>query len=111
MKLDFFVGNFYYKISIYNFNLITFFKISFIQSISAGESVSIQFIDGNETVLRGPTTIKMISQHAYPPMPMPVQVCSIFNFHYKNSFKNDDQQHFHSFSIIIIIIIIIIIAI
>ncbi|OTF71162.1 hypothetical protein BLA29_004083, partial [Euroglyphus maynei] len=51
-----------------------FFKISFNQSISAGESVSIQFIDGNETVLRGPTTIKMISQHAYPPMPMPVQV-------------------------------------
>ncbi|KPL97245.1 hypothetical protein QR98_0002480 [Sarcoptes scabiei] len=38
------------------------------------ESVSIQLYDGHETVLRGPTTIKMVSQQAYPPMPMPVQV-------------------------------------
>ncbi|KAJ6224872.1 hypothetical protein RDWZM_003417 [Blomia tropicalis] len=42
--------------------------------VNSGESVSIQFFDGNETILRGPTTIKMISQHSFPPMPMPVQV-------------------------------------
>lgn len=42
-----------------------------------GESVSIQYFDGNETVLRGPITIQMVSQHAYPPMPMPVQVSVI----------------------------------
>ena len=40
-----------------------------------------QYVDGNETVFRGPTTIKMISQRQLPPMPMPVQVfiSSLFN--------------------------------
>ncbi|XP_074594460.1 uncharacterized protein LOC141849854 [Brevipalpus obovatus] len=42
--------------------------------VDPGESVSIQLFDGTETVLRGPATVTMISQHAYPPVPMPVQV-------------------------------------
>ncbi|XP_054161557.1 putative uncharacterized protein DDB_G0288537 [Oppia nitens] len=42
--------------------------------VNPGESVSIQLFDGNETVLRGPATITMISQHTFPPIPMPVQV-------------------------------------
>ena len=42
--------------------------------MTTGESVSIQLFDGNETVLRGPATITMISQHTFPPVPMPVQV-------------------------------------
>ncbi|RWS15123.1 hypothetical protein B4U79_17241 [Dinothrombium tinctorium] len=42
--------------------------------VNPGESVSIQLFDGNETLLRGPATITMISQHTFPPIPMPVQV-------------------------------------
>ncbi|CAG2103775.1 unnamed protein product [Medioppia subpectinata] len=42
--------------------------------VNPGESVSIQLFDGNETILRGPATITMISQHTFPPIPMPVQV-------------------------------------
>ncbi|XP_015784367.1 uncharacterized protein LOC107361930 [Tetranychus urticae] len=42
--------------------------------VNPGESVSIQLFDGNETVLRGPATVTMISQHSFPPVPMPVQV-------------------------------------
>jgi hypothetical protein len=45
-------------------------------SLIAGESVSIQMLDGNETILRGPATITMVSQHTFPPVPMPVQVSS-----------------------------------
>lgn len=41
---------------------------------TTGESVSIQMLDGNETILRGPATITMVSQHNFPPVPMPVQV-------------------------------------
>ena len=44
-----------------------------------GESVSIQMFDGNETLLRGPETIRMISQHTFPPVPMPVQVNKFIN--------------------------------
>lgn len=39
-----------------------------------GESVSIQMLDGNETILQGPATITMVSQHTFPPIPYPVQV-------------------------------------
>ena len=42
--------------------------------VNPGESVSIQMLDGNETILRGPATITMVSQHSFPPVPMPVQV-------------------------------------
>ncbi|KAI1289879.1 hypothetical protein HDE_08745 [Halotydeus destructor] len=42
--------------------------------VNPGESVSILMLDGNEHILRGPATITMVSQHATPPVPMPVQV-------------------------------------
>lgn len=47
---------------------------------SSGESVSIQMLDGNETILRGPATITMVSQHTFPPVPMPVQVSPSHEF-------------------------------
>lgn len=31
-------------------------------------------LDGNETILQGPATITMVSQHTFPPIPYPVQV-------------------------------------
>lgn len=39
--------------------------------------MSIQFIDGNEVLLRGPNTIQMVSNNYYPPVPLPVQVTMI----------------------------------
>ena len=48
--------------------------LTIVKTLSPGESVSIQMLDGNETILRGPATITMVSQHAFPPVPMPVQV-------------------------------------
>ena len=48
--------------------------LTIVKPLSPGESVSIQMLDGNETILRGPATITMVSQHTFPPVPMPVQV-------------------------------------
>lgn len=42
--------------------------------VNVGERVSLQLLDGQERVVTGPTTIKMISQQPNPPVPVPVQV-------------------------------------